>query len=211
MTVLFLWDLQSQGWVGRTLQYKKLCWTTCNQCTSYTNHRKVHLDLGWLWYFIFLTGFSILPPSQPCTGAPTSSPCLPRSCCEGVNMGTDPLRCRHRSTAAHESSGMLRHRLCLHGNSLSRWDQMQCLTYVCRIKPVYGTNREWPTNICWKTPTDQHKLLGPRTDMQSISADFVLQGNPANSEWLKASGVSTVPYKTAPRTITIFSSFVLYT
>lgn len=120
MTVLFLWELQIQGLVSRTLQYKQLCWTTWKECTSYVNHRKVYLYLGWLWYLTFLIGFRVLasqtpysplPPSQPCTGAPTSSPCPRAVAASGVHVGTDHPRSLHRSTAAHNSSRLLGHHL----------------------------------------------------------------------------------------------------
>lgn len=169
MTVFFLWELQSQGLVSRTLQYKQLCWSMWKECTSYGNHRKIYLYLGWLWYLTFLIGFRVLasqtpysplPPGQPRTGAPMSSPCLLCSCCKWDACGNrSPMLPAPQHTRA---AGCLGTACCLHSNPLSSLEAKQCATYICWIKPVYGTNKEWQTNICWKTPTDQDWVLGPR-------------------------------------------------
>lgn len=146
MTVLFLWQLQSQGLASRTLQYKQLCRTMWKECTSYENHGKVSLSLGQLWFLTFLIGFRVLtsqpppsplPPSQLCTGAPSGSPASSTAAGRGCMWERTPLCSPRCSTHERQVVGPGR---CLHSNSLSGLQEKQWVTYICWIKMVYGAN-----------------------------------------------------------------------
>lgn len=148
MAVLFLRELQIQGLVGRTLQYKQLCWTMWKECTSYVNHRKIYLNLGQLWYHMFLIGFRVLecqvllsplPSCQLCTGVPMRSPCPLCSCCkQGICGRRSPTLPAPQHTQA---AGCLGTACCLHSNSLSALEEEQRVTYGCWIKLANGTNK----------------------------------------------------------------------
>lgn len=160
MAVLFLRQLLIQGLVGRTWQCKQLCWTTWKECTSYVNHRKKFSQLGQLWYHMFLIGFRVLAsqvlysallPCQPCTGVPTRSPCTSAVAASRVYVGGDP---HTPCTTAPTGSRELGH--CLHSNSLPALEKSNASPMAV------GTSWEmeqikWQTNVCRKTPTDQHQ------------------------------------------------------